>query len=92
MEFDELSNRVIGCAIGVHRFLGPRLLESADEPCLADELSRNGIAFTVQYPQPVPYKDIRLDCGSRIDILVENPLIVELKSVEAITGIHEAHG
>ena len=66
------------------------LLESTDEPCLAHELSRNGIAFQVQYPQPVPDKDIRRDCGSRIDILVENQLIVELQSVEAIKGIHEA--
>ena len=90
MEFDELSNRVIGCAIEVHRFLGPGLLESAYEQCLAYELNRNGIAFHLQHPQPVPYKDILLDCGFRIDMLVENQLIVELKSVEAIKPIHEA--
>lgn len=53
MEFDQLSNRVIGCAIEVHRFLGPGLLESTYEQCLAHELSRHGIAFQVQYPQPV---------------------------------------
>ena len=90
MEFDELSNRVIGCAIEVHRHLGPGLLESAYEQCLAHELSRNGIGFQLQLALPVQYKDVRLDCGYRIDILVENQLIVELKSVEEIKGIHEA--
>ncbi len=90
MEFDDLSNRVIGCAIEVHRELGPGLLESTYEQCLAHELRRNGIPFQIQYPQPVEYKDIRLDCGYRIDILVENKLILELKSVEEIKGIHEA--
>jgi len=90
MEFDDLSTRVIGCAIEVHRFLGPGLLESAYEQCLAYELNRNGIAFHLQHPQPVQYKEIRLDCGFRIDMLVENQLIVELKSIEAIKPIHEA--
>jgi GxxExxY protein len=90
MEFDDLSNRVIGCAIEVHRRLGPGLLESVYEQCLAHELSRNGIAFQLQHSLPVLYKDVRLDCGYRIDILVENQLIVELKSVEEIKGIHEA--
>jgi GxxExxY protein len=90
MEFDDLSNRVIGCAIEVHRHLGRGLLESAYEQCLAHELNRSGITFQLQHPQPVQYKDIRLDCGYRIDILVENELIVELKSVEEIKGIHEA--
>jgi len=90
MEFDDLSNRVIGCAIEVHRELGPGLLESAYEQCLAHELRRNSIAFQLQHPQPVKYKDIQLDCGYQIDILVENKLILELKSVEKIMGIHEA--
>ncbi len=90
MEFDDLSKRVIGCAIEVHRELGPGLLESAYEQCLAHELRRSGITFQLQHPQPVQYKDIRLDCGYRIDILVENQLILELKSVEQIKGIHEA--
>ena len=90
MEFDDLSNRVIGCAIEVHRELGPGLLESAYEQCLAHELNRNAISFQLQHPQPVQYKDVRLDCGYRIDILVENELIVELKSVEEIKGIHQA--
>ena len=90
MEFDDLSNRVIGCAIEVHRQLGPGLLESAYEQCLSHELNRSGISFQLQHPQPVQYKDIRLDCGYRIDILVENELIVELKSVDEIKGIHQA--
>ena len=90
MEFDELSHRVIGCAIEVHRVLGPGLLESTYEQCLAHELAQNGIAFQLQHPQPVEYKGIRPDCGYRLDFLVEDKLIVELKSVEAIKGIHEA--
>ncbi len=90
MEFDDLSNRVIGCAIEVHRHLGPGLLESAYEQCLAHELSRNNIGFQLQLAQPVRYKDILLDCGYRIDVLVENQIIIELKSVEKLLGIHEA--
>ncbi len=90
MEFDDLSNRVIGCAIEVHRHLGPGLLESAYEQCLAHELSRNIIGFQLQLAQPVRYKDILLDCGYRIDVLVENQIIIELKSVEKLLGIHEA--
>ena len=90
MRFDELSNRVIGCAIAVHQELGPGLLESAYEQCLAHELKLNGIHFALQHSQPVEYKGLRLDCGYRIDLLVENRLIVELKSVEQVKAIHEA--
>jgi GxxExxY protein len=90
MEFDELSNQVIGCALQVHRELGPGLLESTYEQCVAHELKLNGIAFRLQHPQPVEYKGIRLDCGYRIDILVADALILELKSVEEIKGIHQA--
>lgn len=90
MDFDELSNRVIGCAIEVHRELGPGLLESTYEQCLAHELKLNDIGFRRQHPQPVEYKGIRLDCGYRIDVLVEDALIVEMKSVEEVKGIHEA--
>ncbi len=90
MEFDQLSNRVIGCAIEVHRYLGPGLLESTYEQCLAHELTRNSINIELQLALPVHYKDVRLDCGYRIDILIEKQLIVELKSVEEIRGIHEA--
>jgi GxxExxY protein len=89
MEFDRLSKRVIGCAIEVHRELGPGLLESTYEQCLAHELKLNGIAFLLQHPQPVEYKGIRSDCGYRIDVLVEDALILELKSVEKIKRFHE---
>lgn len=90
MEFDELSNQVIGCAIEVHRQLGPGLLESTYEQCLAHELSLNGIEFKMQHSLPIQYKGILLDCGYRIDLLIEDKMIIELKSVDRIKGIHEA--
>jgi GxxExxY protein len=90
VEFDELSKRVIGCAIEVHRTLGPGLLESTYEQCLAHEFTLNGMAFKLQWPLPVEYKGIRLDCGYRVDILVEDTLVLELKCVEQIKDIHEA--
>jgi GxxExxY protein len=90
MDFTGLSHRVIGCAIEVHRVLGPELLESTYEQCLAHELSREGIGFRLQQPLPVDYKGIRLECGYRVDAIVENEIILELKSVEQVLGIHEA--
>jgi GxxExxY protein len=90
MQFDELSNRVIGCAIEVHRALGPGLLESTYEQCLARELNLAGLGFKIQWPLPVVYKGVRLDCGYRVDVLVEDRLIVELKAVEHVLGIHQA--
>ncbi len=90
MEFDSLSNRVIGCAIEVHRLLGPGLLESTYEQCLAHELRLAGIKFQLEAALPVEYKGIRLDCGYRIDLIIEEKLIVELKNVESILPIHEA--
>ena len=90
MEFDELSNRVIGCAIEVHRILGPGLLESTYRQCLLHELICHQIACLSEHPIPVDYKGVRLDCGYRVDLLVENALIVELKSVEHVLPIHEA--
>jgi GxxExxY protein len=90
MEFDQLSNRVIGCALEVHRALGPGLLESTYEQCLAYELSMSGIDFKIQHPLPVKYKDIKLDCGYRVDLLVDDKLIVELKSTDKIADIHKA--
>ena len=88
--YDELTKKVIGCAIEVHRNLGPGLLETTYEQCLAYELSRANISFNLQHPLPVEYKGIRLDCGYRVDVLVNNELILELKSIEEIKGIHEA--
>ncbi len=90
MEFDAVSNRVIGCAIEVHRHLGPGLLESAYQECLAYELRRAGISFHKEWSLPVRYKDVLIDCGYRVDILVEQTLIVELKSVDRLLPIHEA--
>ena len=90
MIFDELSSKVIECAIEVHRNLGPGLLESTYEQCLAYELSQKNIAFKLQCNLPVEYQAIKLDCGYRIDVLVEDKLLVELKSVENILPIHEA--
>jgi GxxExxY protein len=90
IELNELSKRIIGCAIAVHRRLGPGLLESAYEECLAWELKRSGLMCLRQKPIPVVYKDIKLDCGYRIDILVENTILLELKSVDALCPIHEA--
>ena len=90
MEFDKLSNRVIGCAIEVHKNLGPGLLESTYEQCLAHELTLARIPFKLQAPLPVDYKGIRLSCGYRIDLFIEDKLIVELKSVERLARIHEA--
>ena len=90
MEFDKYSKQVIGCAIEVHKTLGPGLLESTYEQCLAHELGLAGLSFELQKSIPVKYKDINLDCGYRIDLFVENSLIVELKSISKLQKIHEA--
>jgi GxxExxY protein len=90
MAQDPLTERVIGCAIEVHRALGPGLLESTYRQCLAHELSVNEISFTTEHPLPVTYKGLRLDCGYRLDFLVDNQLILELKSVEKLCPIHTA--
>ena len=90
LERDPLTEKVIGCAIEVHRTLGPGLLESAYEQCLAHELILNAIPFRLQVPVPVEYKGVHLECGYRIDILIDEQLILELKSVEQLSGLHEA--
>jgi GxxExxY protein len=90
MEFDELSSKVIGCAIEVHKQLGPGLLESSYERCLSYELSCAGIQHETQKELPIDYKGMKLDCGYRVDLLVNNRLIVELKAVEKLLAIHEA--
>lgn len=87
---DPLTERIIGFAIEVHRHLGPGLLESAYEECLCYELQLNGFAFRRQVPLPVVYKAVRLDCGYRIDVVVENKVILELKTVERLVPVHEA--
>ena len=90
MKFDDLSNKVIGCALNVHRELGPGLLESTYEQCLCYELSKAGIQFERQKELPVRYQEVQIDCGYRIDLLVEGALIIELKSVDILERIHEA--
>ena len=90
MERDRLSDRVIGLAIAVHRELGPGLLESAYEACLAYELDQARILYQRQVALPVSYKDVELDCGYRLDLLIDGALIVELKTVEAVTRLHKA--
>jgi len=87
---DPLTDRVIGLAIEVHRTLGPGLLESAYEGCLCYELGQAGLVFQKQVPLPVVYKEVRLDCGYRIDIMVEKSLVIELKTVEKLLPVHDA--
>jgi GxxExxY protein len=90
MEFDDLSNRVIGCAIEVRRTLGPGLPESAYRQCLAHELSLAQIPFQMEVPLPVRYKDVLLECGYRMDRLIASELLLELKSVASLLPIHQA--
>src|SRR5215831_1845194 len=90
MEFDELSGRVIGCAIEVHRNLGPGLLESVYRQCLAFELRSRGLSCETEKTVRVTYKELELESDLRIDLLVEDALIVELKSVENLLPLHEA--
>jgi GxxExxY protein len=86
----ELTAQIIGAAIEVHRTIGPGLLESAYQICLAQEFSLRGLRFEQEKPVPVVYKGILLDCGYRLDFLVANKVIVELKSVEGLLPVHEA--
>ncbi|MCH7848934.1 MAG: GxxExxY protein [Planctomycetes bacterium] len=86
----ELSDQVIGAAIEIHRQLGPGLLESAYQACLAHELSLRGILFVSQLDLPLTYKGVQLDVGYRIDLLIDDKVIVELKAVEKVLPIHEA--
>ena len=90
MEINEITGKVIGCAIEVHKNLGPGLLESAYEECLSFELVKAELKFKRQQPTPIIYKEIKLDCGYRIDLLVENKLVIEIKSVEALNDVHTA--
>ncbi len=90
MHLNQLSSQIIGAAIEVHRSIGPGLLESAYEECLCHELKLRGFDFERQKPLPVKYKNVQLDCGYRLDVLVEKQIIVELKSCEHIEPIHKA--
>ena len=90
MNMNQLSSKIIGAAIEVHKTLGPGLLESAYEECLCHELSIQGLLFEKQKPLSIDYKGKKLDCGYRLDIVVEKAVIIELKSCEKIEPIHKA--
>jgi GxxExxY protein len=87
---EDLTEKVIGAAIEVHRALGPGLLESAYEECLCRELNLRGLAFQRQVPLPVEYKGVKLDCGYRLDLVVQDAVILELKCVEHLLPVHDA--
>jgi len=90
MTDNEITHEIIGAAIEVHKLLGPGLLESAYEACLCHEFAIRRIGFQKQKPVPLVYKEIKLDCGFRLDLLVEKRIVVELKLVDALAPIHEA--
>ena len=87
---NQITEQIIGAAIAVHRALGPGLLESAYEACLACELTQQGLKVETQRPLPIIYREVKLDCGYRLDLLVEDAVIVELKSVDRLVPIHTA--
>jgi GxxExxY protein len=90
MRVNDVTEQIIGAAIDVHRELGPGLLESTYEACLVFELSSRGLRVERQKALPVVYRDVQIDCGYRIDLLVEHAVVVELKAVAAVEPIHEA--
>lgn len=90
LEINEITERIIGACIEIHRQLGPGLLESAYEECLCHELALTGLRFERQKPLPVSYKSVHLDCGYRLDLVVEGKVIVELKTVDQLAPIHDA--
>jgi len=87
---NEVTDAIIGAAMEVHRALGPGLLESTYEMCLCRELSIRGLSFKRQVPIPVEYKGVKLDCGFRADIVVDNTILVEIKAIESLAAIHDA--
>ena len=87
---NQVTEQIIGAAIAVHRALGPGLLESAYEACLLYELTQQGLKVEAQKPLPVVYREVKLDCGYRLDLVVENAVVVELKSVDRLAPIHTA--
>jgi GxxExxY protein len=90
-ELNKITEAIIGAAIEVHRTLGPSLLESAYQTCLAFELIERGYKVEQQKPLPLFYKNVHLDCGYRLDLLVNEAVIVEIKAVDQLAPIHEAH-
>jgi GxxExxY protein len=90
LSLNEITEAVIGAAIEVHKVLGPGLLESAYEECLCHELALRGLAFRRQVSVPVRYKSVALDCGYVLDLIIEDQVIVELKSVDSLQSVHAA--
>ena len=90
MQVNELTHKIIGCAIEVHKALGLGLLESAYEECLSYELLSQGLNVERQKPLPLEYKGVKMDCGYRLDLLVNNQVVIEIKSVESIVNVHKA--
>jgi len=90
MNENEISNKIIGLAIGVHQVLGPGLLENAYKECLFYKLQRSGIKVEKEKAIPVIFEEVKLDCGYRLDLLVENKVVIEIKSVESLNDVHLA--
>jgi GxxExxY protein len=90
MSENDISKEIIGCAIEVHKQLGPGLLESAYQECLYYELVQKGLNVLKEVPRPIVYKDVKLDHGYRIDLLVEGKVVIEIKTVESFTDVHLA--
>lgn len=90
MSENDISYKIIGCALEVHKALGPGLLESAYQACLFYELNKTALLIEMEKPMPVIYQGVRMDCGYRIDLLVERKVVVEIKSVEALHSVHKA--
>ena len=90
MTENEISNKILGCAIEVHKQLGPGLLESAYQECLFFELKEQGLKVRKEVPMPITYKDVKLDHGYRIDLLVEEKVVIEIKTVELLNDVHTA--
>ncbi len=90
MEDNDLTDKIIGCSIKVHKALGPGLLESAYQACLYYELVKSGLNVEKEKPLPLVYEEVKLDCGYRMDLVVENRIIVEVKSVDTLNDIHLA--
>ncbi len=90
MKENNISYKIIGCAIDVHKTLGPGLLENAYQECLFYKLGKEGLKVEKEKPMPLIYEEVKMDCGYRIDLLVEDKVVIELKSVEALTDVHMA--
>lgn len=90
MDIEKIFKKVLDCSFKVHSALGPGLLESAYEECLYYELLESGLAVKKQFPMPLVYKEVKLDAGYRIDLLVENKVVIEIKSIESLADIHMA--